>query len=82
VTRLLFFGRLGDLARTGPTHLSLDVPRTVAQIKTMIAAHDPVLGQALHAPTTRVIVNDAFVDDKATVTDHDEIAFLPPVSGG
>ena len=37
---------------------------------------------ALTAPTIRLAVNDRIVADNETITDGDEIAFLPPVGGG
>ncbi len=47
-----------------------------------IAAEDEALGAALKDKSVRYAVNEALVAGDTAVTDCDEIAFLPPVSGG
>jgi len=74
------FGRLHDLA--GATHLEREVPdsATVGDVWRLLAGEVPSL-----APYSRSIsaaVNADFARMTAPVSDGDEVAFLPPVSGG
>lgn len=84
MTRLLFFGRLRDIA--GCAERQLDLPReieTVADLRAYLAAQDPVLGDAIAARGVRVAVNQAFcVSDAERACGAREIAFMPPLSGG
>lgn len=73
--RMLLFGRLRDLPPIGPVPASID---DVAALKTWLATERP----ELVAPSVRIAVNDEFVVDNRTIGSGDEIAFLPPVSGG
>lgn len=83
MARLLFFGKLGELAgaRMRDWALSGDT-KTVALLIEAIALEDRTLGEAIAAPSVRCIVNERLAARDATVSDSDEIAFLPPVSGG
>ena len=82
MAKLRFVGRLGDLARDFPDTLPVGPGVCVKHLKDAIAARDPALGAAVRAPTTRTIVNEGFATDAHPLCDADEIAFLPPVSGG
>lgn len=83
MARLLFFGKLADSAasREADWPLGSDT-RTVAELIEAIAEKDAALGEALSAPSVRCAVNEAIVERDAPIADGDEIAFLPPVSGG
>ena len=72
-------GKLADLA--GAPALHLPAPLDWAGLK---AALPPVLAVALDDPRTRVAQNGALLADKAALQagEGDEIALLPPVSGG
>ena len=82
--RLVFMGKLGDVA---PKALS-DIPVpggvcTLADLKNWVAHEQPSLGRLMAATPTRLIVNHCVVHDLSqSVNDNDEIAFLPPMSGG
>jgi molybdopterin synthase sulfur carrier subunit len=82
--RLVFLGKFGDVAPAGLAEIALpgDV-RTLSDLKQWVARREPVLGQAMEATRTRMIVNQCVAHDlSAPVADGDEIAFLPPMSGG
>jgi molybdopterin converting factor small subunit len=84
VVRLVFLGKFGDVAPAGLAEISLpgDV-RTLSDLKTWVARTEPVLGHAMATTPTRMIVNQCVAHDlSGPVTDGDEIAFLPPMSGG
>lgn len=77
--RLVFLGRLEDAAGSAERA----VPH-VPTLDAVLAVLDPALAEALRAPRIRIAVNGALVADPvaALLGDGDEIAFLPPVSGG
>jgi molybdopterin synthase sulfur carrier subunit len=79
VVTVVFLGKLADLA--GAPSLQLTAPLDWAGLK---AALPPVLGEALDDPRNRVAVNGALLADKVALQAGagDEIALLPPVSGG
>jgi molybdopterin converting factor small subunit len=84
VVRLVFMGKFGDVAPSGlgETALPADV-RTLGDLKAWVARQQPLLGAAMEATRTRLIVNQCVAHDLSLpVSDGDEIAFLPPMSGG
>jgi molybdopterin synthase sulfur carrier subunit len=74
-------GRLADLA--GASALALPLA-AVIDWEGLKAALPPLLAGALDDPKVRIAVNGALVPDKHTLqaSAGDEIALLPPVSGG
>lgn len=74
-----FFGPARDLA--GSAELSLDVEdnTTVGQIAGVIADNYPDLGRAVGV---RLAVNREYVALDRVLRDRDEVAVIPPVSGG
>jgi molybdopterin synthase sulfur carrier subunit len=77
--RVVLLGKLADLAGTG--ELALAGPLDWAGL---LAGLPPALAEAAGDPRNRVAVNGALLAEKASLTaaDGDEIAMLPPVSGG
>lgn len=82
MARLLFFGKLVDAAGARECDVAAPAGASVASLKRLLGERDPALGAALAAPGVRAVVNEQIVDDAAAVADSDEIAFIPPVSGG
>jgi molybdopterin synthase sulfur carrier subunit len=79
--RVLLFGRLGDLA--GWRERAFDPPpRTLAALKALISAADPVLGEALAGKGVQAAVDRVLVRGDAALAAGAEVAFLPPMSGG
>ena len=84
MVRLVFLGKFGDMA---PADLAEALPpgdvRTLADLQAWLARTQPQLGAAMAATKTRLIVNQCVVHDLSQgLADGDEIAFLPPMSGG
>ncbi|WP_373487352.1 MoaD/ThiS family protein [Blastomonas sp.] len=79
---LLFFGRLGDLAGGVERALGLSTALSVADVIGIIEQSDRLLASALAEERVRYAINGTIVDGEALIEDEDELAFLPPVSGG
>lgn len=78
MARLVFLGQLEDLAGTG----ELVVPS--GPVEQVLAALDPALAVELLGERVRMALNGRLLTDMGGVVlaDGDELAFLPPVSGG
>ncbi|WP_031555119.1 MoaD/ThiS family protein [Parvularcula oceani] len=81
MTRILFFGRLSDLAEAEDVSLPADVTDTEA-LRGWLSARDARLGEALARPGIKVALNQAILPAPAPVGPGDEVAFLSPLSGG
>jgi molybdopterin synthase sulfur carrier subunit len=77
--KLVFLGRLEDAAGAGELEVS-----AVFSLAQLFAGLEPELAHALQGERVRLAVNGTLIADRAglTLRDGDEVAFLPPVSGG
>ena len=78
--RILFFGMLKDLAGRGSELLTLPERSTVGDVFTHYEETTPKLGEL--AASIAISLNQEFAEPDTTLKEGDEIAFLPPVSGG
>jgi len=78
--RVLFFGMLKDVTGRDTDFLSLPDQASLADIFTHYEKLNPQLSR--FAPSIAVSVNQQFAELDWKLKDGDEIAFLPPVSGG
>ena len=77
---LLFLGKLEDMA--GAAEMTLDVSGKLA-LPAITERLDPDLAVAIASPDIRVAQNGTLVSPSNVMAgDGDELAFLPPVSGG
>lgn len=74
------FARLRDLAGTGELTRDVPAPATVQTVWNTLVAEMPSLLE--YERTMSVAVNAEYARMAASVNDGDEVAFLPPVSGG
>jgi MoaE-MoaD fusion protein len=78
--RILFFGVLKDLAGTSSDLLDLDEGATVGDLLRHCGKQIPRLKDAL--PSVAVAVNQQYAQERTILKTNDEVALLPPVSGG
>ena len=77
MAKLVFLGRLEDSAGTP----EMTVPGT--SLAAVIAMLPAELAAAVRSPKVRVAINGVLVEaDDLALAGDDEVAFLPPVSGG
>lgn len=74
------FARLRDLAGTGELVRDVEAPATVQTVWRSLVAEMPGLSD--YERTMSVAVNADYSKLSAAVEEGDEVAFLPPVSGG
>jgi molybdopterin converting factor subunit 1 len=74
------FARLRDLAGTGELERDLPEPATIETAWRQLVGEMPALAE--YERTMSVALNADYARMSATVHDGDEVAFLPPVSGG
>jgi molybdopterin converting factor subunit 1 len=74
------FARLRDIAGTGELTREIPAPATVASVWAALTEERPSLLE--YQRTLSVAINAEYARMTDPVQDGDEIAFLPPVSGG
>ena len=79
MARVVMFGALASLA--GWRERSIDVEGLDA-LKRLLAAEDPALGERLSSAGVFAVVNQDMVRGDCPLEADDEVAFVPPVSGG
>ena len=79
MTNILYFGRLQDSARTRALKVELPADvRDTDRLRDWLGRDHPDLLD----PSVRIAVNAALANGNAPLAEDDEIAFLPPMSGG
>ena len=79
---MLFFGRLQDVAQTGERDIAISGSPSIADLIAQIGEQQPDLAVALGDERIRFAVNGTIVAADHALAPGDELAFLPPVSGG
>lgn len=78
---VLFFAQVRELVNTDS--LTLDIPvDNVEALRAHLAAQSDRWALALDAGKLLAAVNQTLVDFSHPLTDGDEVAFFPPVTGG
>ena len=78
--RILFFAQLKDAAGCDSVELASPAPANPEQLWAELLKQFPKL--AAHRPVVRLARNGEYAASGATFTHSDEIALIPPVSGG
>jgi len=77
--RVRFFARLRELASVETESISIAPASTLADVYAALRVEYPALPDR---QSVRAALNQEFADWNAKVSDGDEVAFIPPVSGG
>ena len=81
MAKVLLLGRLRDVA--GWRERTLDpAPDRLSLLREFLSREDAALGEALAGRGVQAAVNKAVVRGDVALSPGDEIAFLPPMSGG
>jgi molybdopterin synthase sulfur carrier subunit len=81
MARVVLLGRLRDVA--GWRERAIDpAPETLSALRGLLGREDPALGDALAGIGVQTAVNKALTRGDVALKPGDEIAFLPPMSGG
>ena len=78
--KVLFFASCRDLIGTGEREMTLPDGATVMDLISELASEQARFIDM--APSLMVSINQAYVERNAELQDGDEVAFIPPVSGG
>jgi molybdopterin converting factor subunit 1 len=78
--RVLFFAQLKDVTGCASIELAPATPLNEVQLWKMLVEKFPAL--AKHQKNVRLARNWEYADAKTVFSDQDEIALIPPVSGG
>ena len=78
--RMLFFAHLQDVVGANALALTLPDSATVREAADALAARSPGFENLL--THTRVAVNAEFADADTMLKEGDEVAWMPPMSGG
>ncbi len=76
--RILIFGKLGDIVHASDLNLEIENPIDIDSFKTLLFEIQPALIQEKFA----ISVNQKLSTDNTMILNNDEIALLPPFSGG
>ena len=81
--RVLFFASLRDEVGTGELEVSLQAKTGLAEFIARLGEHLPAGAlAALEAENVRIAVNQDLITGDRPIQPGDEVAFLPPVTGG
>ncbi|MCH7618587.1 MAG: molybdopterin converting factor subunit 1 [Candidatus Marinimicrobia bacterium] len=78
--KLLLFASLKDIAGRRDLEMELDDGSTLQQVTEKLASLYPEIGRMQNS--VRIAINQEFADENIPLNNGDEIAFLPPMSGG
>ncbi|MDB5061862.1 MAG: molybdopterin synthase sulfur carrier subunit [Mucilaginibacter sp.] len=76
---ILAFGIARDIFGSSSVSLQLGSAATTGDLKTALEAKYPRLKQLA---SYMVAVNNEYAEDNGAITERDEVAIIPPVSGG
>jgi molybdopterin synthase sulfur carrier subunit len=80
MAQLLFLGRLEDIAGAAELSVPLAGPTPLAEL---IARLPAAMAAAVTGPRIRLALNGTLLANRdPVIAESDELAFLPPVSGG
>ncbi len=79
---LKYFASLKSIAEKEEDHLDIENPITIDQLSDIIAKTVPKMGEMIREKKVLISVNQEMASVDTIIHDGDEVAFLPPFSGG
>lgn len=84
--KILFFGQVKEVLKTEFLDIEFvssgEQINSVAKLRSILQAKGDVWDEYLAYGKALVAVNQEMTNDDAVISDADEIAFFPPVTGG
>jgi molybdopterin synthase sulfur carrier subunit len=81
--KVLFFAQLRERLNRDETEIDISLPTTVADIRSALLEKFPEQAEILQDGKSLVAINQELInDERSPVSENDEIAFFPPVTGG
>lgn len=83
--KILLFGITRDIVGNSSLIISKDhslskqIPKNIGELRKLLIENYPEFGKL---SSLRFALNQEFVEDKSQINSSDEIALIPPVSGG
>jgi molybdopterin synthase sulfur carrier subunit len=82
MAKILYFARLGEQLQTSSEELSLDDMSTIGELVGHLQDRGGPWSSELESGRVLVAVNQEMSGFDSAISDSDEIAFFPPVTGG
>ncbi|MCH1925956.1 MULTISPECIES: molybdopterin synthase sulfur carrier subunit [Shewanella] len=79
---VLFFAQVRELLGTASIQVAADNIATAAELRAHLAGQNDKWAQVLDSDKLLVAINQTMSQWQAAVSDGDEVAFFPPVTGG
>lgn len=77
--KILLFGITRDIVGGRDSVVALNEGKTVGELRKVLMKQYPEMNRLR---SLMIAVNDEYADDEDTIGEQDEIAIIPPVSGG
>ena len=79
---LKYFASLKSIAEKEEDHLDIENPITLDQLSDIISKTTPKMGEMIREKKVLISINQEMASVDTIIHDGDEVAFLPPFSGG
>ena len=79
---LKYFANLKSIAEKEEDRLDIENPITLDQLSDIISKTAPKMGEMIREKKVLVSINQEMASVDTIIHDGDEVAFLPPFSGG
>ena len=77
-----FFASLKTIAEKDEDHIKIENSISMDQLSEIISKTSPKMGDIIRDKKVMISVNQEMADSDTIIHDGDEVAFLPPFSGG
>ncbi len=77
-----FFASLKAIAEREEDHIEIENSISMDQLSEIISKTSPKMGDIIRNKKVMISVNQEMADSDTIIHDGDEVAFLPPFSGG